>query len=95
MMSDPRMGTYRQFQPEAQCSLLYSAGSRSGTSPATPGEGAAGIRTERLKRIQELRSEGMGFDRIAEKLNTEGYKARTGGRWHGLVVDRILSRTAA
>jgi DNA invertase Pin-like site-specific DNA recombinase len=50
---------------------------------------------ETLQRIQELRSEGMGFDRIAERLNAEGYKARTGGRWHGLVINRILSRSAA
>jgi DNA invertase Pin-like site-specific DNA recombinase len=49
---------------------------------------------ETLKRIQELRGEGMGYDRIAERLNAEGHKARTGGRWHGLVINRILSRAA-
>ena len=50
------------------------------------GEGAT------LERIQQLRTEGIGFDRIAERLNTEGHKARTGKRWHGLVVNRIVSR---
>ncbi len=49
---------------------------------------------ETLKRIHQLRSEGIGFDRVAEKLNTEGYKSRSGGRWHGLVVNRILTRRA-
>ncbi|MFL6448702.1 MAG: recombinase family protein [Bryobacteraceae bacterium] len=47
---------------------------------------------ETLKRMRELRSEGLGFDRIAERLNTEGFKGRSGGRWHGLVVNRILGR---
>lgn len=46
---------------------------------------------ETLQRIRELRGEGLGYDRIAERLNTEGFKARTGGRWHGLVVNRILT----
>lgn len=50
---------------------------------------------EILQRIWELRSEKLGYDRIAERLNTEGFRARTGGRWHGLVVNRILSRSAA
>jgi DNA invertase Pin-like site-specific DNA recombinase len=50
---------------------------------------------EILQRIRELRGEGLGYDRIAERLNREGFKARTGGRWHGLVVNRILSRSAA
>jgi ribonuclease I len=48
--------------------------------------------TETLKRIQELRSDALGFDRIAEQLNAEGFKGRLGGRWHGLVVNRILRR---
>ena len=50
--------------------------------------------SDTLRRMQALRSEGLGFDRIAEKLNTEGYKGRTGGCWHGMVVNRILSRHA-
>jgi DNA invertase Pin-like site-specific DNA recombinase len=67
------------------------AGRCEGRKPYGYFEGEA----ETLQRSQELRSEGMGFDRIAERLNAEGYKARTGGRWHGLVVNRILSRAAA
>ena len=44
-----------------------------------------------IGRMKELRESGMGFDRIAGQLNTEGLKPRTGERWHGLVVNRILT----
>ena len=33
----------------------------------------------------------MGFDKIAAQLNDEGIKPRAGDRWHGLVVNRILT----
>ncbi|MGP8248171.1 MAG: recombinase family protein [Bryobacteraceae bacterium] len=44
-----------------------------------------------IGRMKELRESGMGFDRIAGQLNAEGFKPRTGERWHGLVVNRILT----
>ncbi len=44
-----------------------------------------------IERMQELRSAGMGFDRIAAQLNSEGLKTRTGARWHGLVINRIMT----
>jgi len=44
-----------------------------------------------IERMQDLRAARMGFDRIAARLNTEGLKTRTGARWHGLVVNRILT----
>lgn len=47
-----------------------------------------------LERMKALRAEGMGFDRIAERLNAEGVPTRTGKRWHGIVINRILSRTS-
>lgn len=47
---------------------------------------------ETLQRIRELRTDGLGYDRIAERLNAEGFRGRSGGRWHGLVVNRILTR---
>ena len=50
-----------------------------------PGEAAA------LERIQALRKEGLGFDRIAARLNDEGIPSRTGRPWHGFVVNRILT----
>jgi DNA invertase Pin-like site-specific DNA recombinase len=44
-----------------------------------------------LGRMQALRKEGLGFDRIAAKLNVEAVPTRTGKHWHGVVVNRILS----
>jgi hypothetical protein len=46
---------------------------------------------EALKRIKALRAEGLGFDRIAARLNEEGVPTRTGKPWHGVVVNRILT----
>jgi len=46
---------------------------------------------EAKRRMEALRSDGMGFDRIAVKLNTEGVPTRTGKPWHGVVVNRILT----
>jgi DNA invertase Pin-like site-specific DNA recombinase len=46
---------------------------------------------EVIARLEALRTSGMGFDRIAAQLNAEGLKTRTGARWHGLVVNRILT----
>jgi DNA invertase Pin-like site-specific DNA recombinase len=44
-----------------------------------------------LKRLKALRAEGLGFDRIAARLNEEGIPTRTGKPWHGVVVNRILT----
>jgi DNA invertase Pin-like site-specific DNA recombinase len=49
------------------------------------GEGAA------LDRVKALRAEGMGFDRIAARLNEEHVPTRTGRPWHGVVINRILT----
>src|SRR5215469_449071 len=46
-----------------------------------------------LERIRTLRSEGLGFDRIAARLNAESVPTRTGKRWHGVVINRILTTT--
>jgi DNA invertase Pin-like site-specific DNA recombinase len=44
-----------------------------------------------VERMKVLRVEGLTFDRIAERLNTEGVPTRTGRRWHGVVINRILT----
>ncbi len=44
--------------------------------------------------MKALRAEGMGFDRIAAKLNEEGTKPRRGARWWGLTVNNILTGRA-
>ena len=48
-----------------------------------------------IKRMGELRSQGMGYDRIAGNLNEEGVPTRSRGRWHGWAVNQILSRQQA
>jgi DNA invertase Pin-like site-specific DNA recombinase len=47
--------------------------------------------TEVLSRIKALRAEGLGFDRIAARLNAEQVATRTGRPWHGVVINRILT----
>jgi hypothetical protein len=44
-----------------------------------------------VERIKALRAGGLGFDRVAAKLNEEGVPTRTGKPWHGVVVNRILT----
>jgi hypothetical protein len=44
-----------------------------------------------LERLKALRAEGLGFDRIAARLNEEGIPTRTGKPWRGVVVNRILT----
>ena len=43
-----------------------------------------------IGRMKALRTEGLGFDRIAAQMNAEGLQTRTRGRWHGVMVNRIL-----
>lgn len=44
-----------------------------------------------LDRVKALRDEGLGFDRIAARLNDEHLPTRTGRPWHGVVINRILT----
>jgi DNA invertase Pin-like site-specific DNA recombinase len=44
-----------------------------------------------VTRMKALRAEGLGFDRIAARLNADQIPTRTGKLWHGLVVNRILT----
>lgn len=44
-----------------------------------------------VEKMQALRKEGLTFDRIAERLNAEGVPTRTGRRWYGVVINRILT----
>jgi len=45
-----------------------------------------------VERMKALRAEPLGFDRLAAKLNAEGFRTRKGTPWHGFAVNRILSR---
>ena len=44
-----------------------------------------------LESMKALRAEGLGFDRIAARMNAEGLPKRTGKPWHGVVINRILT----
>ena len=45
-----------------------------------------------IERMKALRAEGLGFDRIAARLNEESVPTRTAKPWHGVVINRILTR---
>ncbi len=44
-----------------------------------------------LDRMRKLRAGGTGFDRIADSLNSEGLKPRSGLRWWGKTINKILT----
>jgi DNA invertase Pin-like site-specific DNA recombinase len=45
--------------------------------------------------VKSLRSEGLSFGAIAERLNEKGYTTRTGSTWSAMQVKRVLDRSAA
>jgi hypothetical protein len=51
--------------------------------------------SEVIQHIMELRAQGLGFDRVATKLNEESVRSRSGKRWHGRVVNRIVKAELA
>lgn len=44
------------------------------------------------QRIIELRSEGLSLRAICGRLEAEGHRPRSGGRWHSYVVKLVLDR---
>ena len=44
-----------------------------------------------LERARVLRSQGLGFDRIAAQMNQERIPTRTGRPWHGIGINRMLT----
>jgi DNA invertase Pin-like site-specific DNA recombinase len=45
-----------------------------------------------IERILALRQAGTAMDTIAERLNAEGTKPRSGGQWYGSTVRNVLLR---
>lgn len=45
--------------------------------------------------IKRLRQDGLSFGAIAQRLNEEGHRTRTGKLFYPMTVQRILNRTAA
>ena len=72
----------RKRAAEGRCEGRKPYGTREGEQPV-------------IDRMRELRESGLGFDRIAATLNHEGLKPRTGERWHGFAVNRILTRAGS
>jgi len=50
---------------------------------------------EVIEIIGGFRTQGLSFNKIADKLNTLGIKTRRGGKWHGKTVSNILNRQAS
>jgi DNA invertase Pin-like site-specific DNA recombinase len=106
MASDPTriafrqmMGVFAQYDKSQIVLKLRGARMRKraaegrceGRKPYGTREGEQAI----IARMRALRKAGLGFDRIAAALNNEGLKPRAGERWHGVVVNRILSKASA
>jgi hypothetical protein len=53
--------------------------------------GHCGGESDALEHMRALRAAGLGYDRVADALNAEGPKPRTGGRWWGKTMNNILS----
>jgi DNA invertase Pin-like site-specific DNA recombinase len=103
MASDPTriafrqmMGVFAQYDKSQIVLKLRGARMRKraaegrceGRKPYGTREGEQAV----IMRMRELREAGLGFDRIAAALNNEGFKPRAGERWHGVVVNRILTK---
>jgi DNA invertase Pin-like site-specific DNA recombinase len=54
--------------------------------------GAADGHRATIERILCLRGEGMAVDTIADTLNVEGLKSKTGGNWYGSSVRNVILR---
>lgn len=90
------MGVFAQYEKNQIVAKLRGARQRmkaktggcEGRKPFGFYEGESPV----LERMKALRSEGLGFDRIARRLNDEGVPTRSRGRWHGFGVNQILAR---
>jgi len=54
--------------------------------------GAKDGEAEIVTKIQGLRAERLTIEEVADRLNSEGVKTRSGGRWQFTQVRRILAR---
>jgi len=47
-----------------------------------------------ITKMKRWRRDGLGYKRIADRLNDQGVKAKQGGTWHAMTVKQILDRAA-
>lgn len=65
---------------------------RTGRCEGAKAFGTSDAHRPTIERILSLRETGMAVDTIAETLNAEGLKSKTGGRWYGSSVRNVLMR---
>jgi DNA invertase Pin-like site-specific DNA recombinase len=65
---------------------------RTGRCEGSKPFGAADGHRPIIDRIMVLRGTGLAVDTIAETLNAEGLKSKTGGRWYGSSVRNVILR---
>lgn len=65
---------------------------RTGRCEGAKAFGTSDTHRPTIERILSLRNAGMAVDTIAETLNAEGLKSKTGGRWYGSSVRNVLMR---
>jgi len=65
---------------------------RTGRCEGAKAFGTASVHRPTIERILNLRSAGMAVDTIAETLNAEGMKSKSGGKWYGSSVRNVLMR---
>ena len=89
------MGVFAEYEKSMIVLKLRAARNRvkattgrcEGRKPYGFYEGEPGV----LERMKALRDSGLGFDRVAAALNAVGVKPRTGARWWGKTVNKILT----
>jgi len=93
------MGAFFQYEKSSLVAKLRGARVRmkakTGACEGRKPYGSRAGEDEVISRIVALREAGTAIDTIAETLNNEGVKPRSGGQWYGSTVRNILMRAAA
>jgi DNA invertase Pin-like site-specific DNA recombinase len=90
------MGAFHEYEKTMIVSKLRGARQRKklrtggceGAKPFGHYEGEAAV----LEKMKQLRADGLGYDKIATRLNEEGVKTRRGAMWYPYTVSKILAR---
>jgi hypothetical protein len=92
------MGAFFQYEKSSLVAKLRGARVRmkakTGTCEGRKPYGSRAGEPEVISRIVDLRKAGVAMDTIAERLNFEGVRPRSGSAWYGSTVRSILIRKA-